>query len=114
MRALFLGFGNVARGVADILVRRDRYPGLAALDVDVVGIVTGAHGVLVNRRGLDLARVLADWRRQGGFAPSHPDRADLGALEAIRAVPCDVVVEMTPLNRRARLKTGTPSITAVS
>jgi len=110
VRALFLGFGNVARGVADILVRRDRYPGLAALDVDVVGIVTGAHGALVNRRGLDLARVLADWRRQGGFAPSHPDRADLGALEAIRAVPCDVVVEMTPLNRRAQ---GEPAITHV-
>jgi len=83
VRALLLGFGNVGRGVADILVRRDQYPGLAALDVDVVGIVTGAHGALVNRRGLDLARVLADWSRQGGFAPSHPDHADLGALEAI-------------------------------
>jgi len=110
VRALLLGFGNVGRGVADILVRRDQYPGLAALDVDVVGIVTGAHGALVNRRGLDLARVLADWSRQGGFAPSHPDHADLGALEAIRAVPCDVVVEMTPLTRRAQ---GEPAITHV-
>jgi len=110
LRALLLGFGNVGRAVADILVRRKKYPGLAALDVDVVGIVTGGHGALVSRRGLDLARVLADWRRKGGFAPSHPGRADLGALEAIRTVACDVVVELTPLTRRAR---GEPAITHV-
>ena len=110
MRALLLGFGNVGRGVADILVRRDQYPGLAALDVGVVGIVTRSHGALVSRRGLDLARVLSDWRREGGFAPSHPGRADLGAIEAIRTLDCDVVVELTPLARRAR---GEPAITHV-
>jgi homoserine dehydrogenase len=110
LRALLLGFGNVGRAVADILVRRDEYPGLAALDVDVVGIVTGSHGALVSRRGLDLARVLADWRREGGFAPSHPGRADLGAREAIRTIPCDVVVELTPLTRSAQ---GEPAITHV-
>jgi len=110
VRALLLGFGNVGRGVADILARRHEYPGLGALDVDVVGIVTGGHGAVVRRRGLDLARVLADWRREGGFPPSHPDHADLDALEAIRAVPCDVVVEMTPLRRRTQ---GEPAITHV-
>ena len=41
MRALLLGFGNVGRAAADILVRRDQYPGLAGLDLSVVGIVTG-------------------------------------------------------------------------
>jgi homoserine dehydrogenase len=110
VRALLLGFGNVGRAVADILVRRHQYPGLGALDVHVVGVVTGGHGSLVNRRGLDLARVLADWRRDRSFAPSHLEHADLGALEAIRAVPCDVVVEMTPLTRRAQ---GEPAITHV-
>jgi homoserine dehydrogenase len=110
LRALLLGFGNVGRAAAEILVRRDQYPGLAALDVSVVGIVTGTHGALVRARGLDLARALAHWRREGRFAASHPDAASIGAREAIRTVDCDVVVEMTPLTRRAR---GEPAITHV-
>jgi homoserine dehydrogenase len=110
LRALLLGFGNVGRAVADILVRRGRYPGLAGLDVSVTGIVTGGHGALVNGPGLDLARALADWRREARFPVSHPDHADIGAREAIRTVPCDVVVEMTPLTRAAR---GEPAITHV-
>ena len=110
MRALLLGFGNVSRAAAGILVRRDQYPGLAGLDVSVTGIVTGRHGALVNGRGLDLARALADWGREGRFPVSHPDRAEMGAREAIRTVPCDVVVEMTPLTRSAR---GEPAITHV-
>ena len=110
MRALLLGFGNVGRAAADILVRRDQYPGLADLDVTVVGIVTGRHGTLLNRRGIDLRRALADWRGQGRFSPRHPDRVETSALEAVRTVDYDVVVEMTPLTRQAR---GEPAITHV-
>ncbi len=108
MRALLLGFGNVGRAVADILVRRDQYPGLAGLDVAVVGIVTGRHGALLNRRGVDLERALADWRGQGRFSPRHPDHVKTSALDATRTVDYDVVVEMTPLTRQAR---GEPAIT---
>ncbi|PYQ46443.1 MAG: homoserine dehydrogenase, partial [Acidobacteria bacterium] len=110
MRALLLGFGNVGRAAADILVRRDQYPGLAKLDVAVVGIVTGRHGALLNRRGVDLERALAEWRGQGRFSPCHPDHVETGALEAARTVDYDVVVEMTPLTRQAR---GEPAITHV-
>jgi len=110
VRALLLGFGNVGRAAADILVRRDQHPGLAGLDVSVVGIVTGRHGALVNERGLDLGRALADWQRHGRFPPSHPDHAPLDAREALRTVACDVAVEMTPLTRAAR---GEPAITHV-
>jgi homoserine dehydrogenase len=106
VRALLLGFGNVGRAVADILVRRDDYPGLSGLDLKVVGIVTGTHGARIQARGLDLARALADWRREGRLGDAHPG----GALAAIRTVPCDVVVEMTPLTRRAR---GQPAIAHV-
>ena len=110
MRALLLGFGNVGRAAADILVRRDHYPGLAELDVSVVGIVTGRHGALWNEGGLDLARALADWRREGRFPASHRDHVAIGARDAIRTVSCDVVVELTPLTREAR---GEPAITHV-
>jgi homoserine dehydrogenase len=110
VRALLLGFGNVGRAAADILVRRDQYPGLAGLDVAVVGIVTGRHGALLNRRGIDLERALADWRGQGRFSPRHPDQVETSALDATRTVDYDVVVEMTPLTRQAR---GEPAITHV-
>jgi len=108
VRALLLGFGNVGRAAADILVRRDQYPGLAGLDVAVVGIVTARHGALLNRRGVDLERALAEWRGQGRFSPRHPDHVEISALEATRTVDYDVVVEMTPLTRQAR---GEPAIT---
>jgi len=110
VRALLLGFGNVGRAAADILVRRDQYPGLADLDVAVVGIVTGGHGALLNRRGIDLRRALADWRGQGRFSPRHPDYVATSALDAVRTVDYDVLVEMTPLTRQAR---GEPAISHV-
>jgi homoserine dehydrogenase len=93
--------------VADILVHRDLYPGLGSLDVSVVGIVTRAHGTLVNPRGLDLARALAGWRRGGRFSPRHSDWRDLEAGAAVRTLDYDVVVEMTPLARATR---GEPAI----
>jgi homoserine dehydrogenase len=110
VRALLLGFGNVGRAAADILVRRDQYPGLAGLDVAVVGIVTGGHGALLNRRGIDLRRALAEWTGQGRFSPRHPDHVETSALDATRTVAYDVLVEMTPLTRQAR---GEPAISHV-
>jgi homoserine dehydrogenase len=108
LRALWLGFGNVGRAAADILVRRGEYPGLAALDVAVIGIVTGTHGARLAPRGLDLRRALADWREHGRLSSGPPDEVAIGALEAVRALDYDVVVEMTPLARKAR---GEPAIT---
>ena len=104
MKALLLGFGQVGRRLVEILAEtpentagRSRSPGLAALDLAVVGIVTGRHGALANPRGLDLAEVLAAFSAHGCFPPEHPDHARLGGLEAVRTLDYDVLVEMTPL-----------------
>ena len=110
VRALFLGFGNVARTVAEILADRASYPGLAGLEVDVVGIVTATHGALVDPRGLDLRRALAGWRTEGRFSSGRPGHADIGGMDALRLLDYDVAVEMTPLARAAR---GEPAITHV-
>ena len=63
VRALLVGFGRVGRALAEILVRRDRYPSLAAraeLDrLQVVGITTGSSGALADLAGIDLASALA-------------------------------------------------------
>jgi len=110
LRALLLGFGNVGRAVAEVLARPERYLGLAGLDVAVIGVVTGSHGALVSPRGLDLSRALDEWRGHGRFTPGHPDHARTTALDAVRALDYDVMVELTPLARRAR---GEPAIAHV-
>ncbi len=110
LRALFLGFGNVGRAVAEVLVSRAAYPRLAGLEVAVVGIVTGSHGALVHPRGLDLALALGEWRRHGRFTAGHPDQSNLTAQDAVRGLDYDVMVELTPLVRRA---CGEPAIAHV-
>ncbi|HEX3528464.1 MAG TPA: homoserine dehydrogenase [Thermoanaerobaculia bacterium] len=92
MRLLLLGFGNVGRRLVEILADRAAYPGLADLDVSIVGITTGSRGAIADPAGLDPRTVLDQIRTHGQF-PDH-----LTSLEAIRTLDCDVVVEMTPLD----------------
>ena len=89
MKLLLLGFGNVGRRLAEILVDRASYPGLADLDVSIIGITTGSRGGVAGPGGLDLRRVLSE---QGRFA------AALTSEEALRTLDYDVAVEMTPLD----------------
>jgi homoserine dehydrogenase len=89
MKLLLLGFGNVGRRLTEILVDRASYPGLADLDVSILGITTGSRGGVADPGGLDLRRVLAE---QGRFASA------LSSEEALRVLDYDVAVEMTPLD----------------
>jgi len=96
LRLLLLGFGHVGRRLAQILEKtladRAAYPGLADLDVSIVGVTTGSRGAIADPAGLDLRSVLEQVR-----FPQH-----LTSLEAIRTLDCDVVVEMTPLDIPSR------------
>jgi len=89
MRLLLLGFGNVGRRLAEILVDRASYPGLADLDVSIIGITTGSRGGVADLDGLDLRRVLAE---QDRFTSA------LTSEEALQSLDYDVAVEMTPLD----------------
>ncbi len=101
LRALFLGFGHVGREVARLLVARHEHPGLAALDLSVVGIVTGAHGSAADPAGLDLAAALAAYAR-GGLGAAGRGGADQDGARAVAALDYDVLVEMTPLDVAGR------------
>jgi homoserine dehydrogenase len=92
VRLLLLGFGNVGQRLAEILRDRETYPGLADLEVSIVGITTGRHGSIADLAGLDLQCVL-DQLRAHQRLPGN-----LTSLDAIRTLDCDVVVEMTPLD----------------
>jgi homoserine dehydrogenase len=92
MKLLLLGFGNVGRRLVEILADRASYPGLADLDVSIVGITTGSRGAAVDSHGLDPRRVLARIAGSGRFD------TELASEEALRTLDYDVAVEMTPLD----------------
>lgn len=98
LRLLLLGFGNLGRRLAEILADRASYPGLAALDVSVVGITTGSRGAAVNPAGLDLGRALAEIAERGRFGDGYRHAATLTSEEALHRLDYDVAVEMTPLD----------------
>ncbi|MEA2602506.1 MAG: homoserine dehydrogenase [Acidobacteriota bacterium] len=102
LRLLLLGFGNVGRRLAEILADRASYPGLAGLDVSVVGITTGSRGAAVNPAGLDLGRALAEISERGRFGDGYRNAATLTSEEALRVLDYDVAVELTPLDIRGR------------
>src|SRR3954451_14592357 len=102
MRVLILGFGNVARRLAEILADRASYPGLDGLDVSVVGITTGSRGAAVDPVGLRLGRALAEISARGRFGEGYPEAATLTSEEALRSLDYDVAVELTPLDIRGR------------
>jgi homoserine dehydrogenase len=110
LRLLLAGFGNVGRTLAGILARRDTYPGLAGLDVAVVGITTGSHGALADGRGIDLASALAWFVEHGQFTPERSDFAELDTAGAIAGLHYDVLVELSPLSVAGR---GEPAIAHV-
>ena len=55
----FLGFGNVGRALAQLLLRkRDELQGLYDITFSVTGIATARHGSLANPSGVDLTGAL--------------------------------------------------------
>ena len=110
LKLLFVGFGDVGRELARILANKADYPGLATLDVSVVGITTGSRKSLANKNGIDLARALEELREKGRFTPENPDYSDLDSLGAAARLDYDVLVEMSPLSIEG---SGEPAVTHV-
>ncbi len=106
MRALILGFGNVGKRVAEILFEeRDRFPGLGALELEVVGIATRSRGVILDPEGIDMREVLERIRRDGRISDSAAQNTDLTAL--IRETSFDVLLELTSLSIERK---GSPAV----
>ena len=119
LRAVLVGFGNVARKMAAMLTEeRENYPGLADLELETVAIFTGRHGGLVDSSGIGLAGALRKFQRERTFP-----QAPLSVLDALRTLEYDVLVELSTLdigNRgepavshvRAALERGKHAVTA--
>lgn len=96
-RLVLVGFGNVGREFARMLLeRRDALRREQGLEAIVVAILTAKHGRIEDPRGIDLREAvrLADAGRS--IEPcGRPVRAS--NLDFLRQVHADVAVELTPL-----------------
>jgi homoserine dehydrogenase len=97
-----LGFGNVGRELVKLIDRkRAELKSQYDLDLRIVGIGTGRHGVVMNRDGLDGETAISDWSRLQQTSTALPD-----SLALIRECGADATIEMTPIDR----DTGRPAI----
>src|SRR5207245_503294 len=96
-RIVLVGFGNVGREFARLLLeRRSELARAFGLDASVVAIPTARHGSVENPRGIDLRKALrlAD---AGVSLESCGRGISRPAPEYIRHARADIVLELTPL-----------------
>ena len=98
-----IGFGNVGRELVKLINRKhgeieSRY----SIDLRIVGIATGQHGIVMDPKGIDGEAAIGDWSRLlQQTATALPDSFTL-----IRECGADAMIEMTPIDR----DTGRPAI----
>jgi homoserine dehydrogenase len=106
-RIVFLGFGNVGRALARLLLAkreavRDEY----GIEWRVVGIATRRHGAAIDPGGLDLQTALARSEGGGGLEDLSSQPAPADGPPFVRACPADVLFESIPVN----YETGQPAV----
>ena len=102
----FLGFGNVGRALAQLLLRKEKeLKRKYDISFSVTGIATGSHGTLVNPNGIDLygALELVRSRRSLNLLTSELVEDSYDFIPKSRA---DVLFENTSVNH----ETGQPAL----
>jgi homoserine dehydrogenase len=102
-----LGFGNVGREFARLLLRkREELEKERGLSFAVTAIATGSHGAAIDPAGIPLERALAIAESGSPFDELSTAPAPENKPAFIRASGADVLFENTPVN----YKTGQPAI----
>lgn len=91
-RISIIGFGAVGQGVARSILSKQEYLGKQGIDLRIVGI-SDSKGSEINSDGIDIDRALLRKKQKGSVAVSSEN-----ALNIIRDVEHDIVVEATPTN----------------
>ena len=102
----FIGFGNVARSLARLLIRKQaslktKYD----ITFSVTGISTGKHGCAVNPDGLDIQKAL-ELVESGKFISPLSTFQVEDSLAVIQHSQADVMFENSPVNH----ETGQPAL----
>jgi len=109
-RAAMMGFGNVGRAVAELLLRRgddvEREHGVSVSFV----LVADRSGVAVDPNGLDLQALLDVKARAGGVA-AYPGggRPGMAPLDALAEVEAGLLLEASPTS----VRTGEPGLSYI-
>lgn len=102
----FIGFGNVGRALAQLLIRKQ-----SVLEKDygitfsITGIATGRHGFAVNPNGLDIDKVFEIIEGGKSISPLSTFQVQ-DSLAVIQHSQADVMFENSPVNH----STGQPAI----
>jgi homoserine dehydrogenase len=111
IKLAFLGFGNVGRALAHLLLaKRGALRQQYQIEWGVVAIATQRHGSAINKEGLDLEEALSLSEAGEDLSSLTADRTDRDGVAFVRASGADVLFENTPVN----YKNGQPAIDHIS
>jgi len=102
LRIVLVGFGNVGREFARLLLeRKSELAKVHGLRADVVAILTGRHGSVERAGGIDLRRALrlAD---AGVSLETCGHAVHVSSVDYLRRVRADAVIEISPLRIASR------------
>jgi homoserine dehydrogenase len=100
-----IGFGNVARALARLLVRKQKLLEAQGITFSFTGLSTGRHGFAVNPNGLDIHKAL-ELVESGGDISTLSTIPVKNSLEVIQNSSADVMFENSPVNT----ETGLPAL----
>ena len=111
IKIALLGFGNVGRAFAGLLVEKEKeiYEKFN-LNVSVVAISTNSRGCLVNKNGIDLIGALNDLKTLNHFDENRSDYKNMSSMEIAYEVDYDILFELTPL----KIFSGQPAINHIA
>lgn len=95
-----LGFGNVGRALARLLMRKQSdLKTLYDIDFSITGIATGRHGMAVNPDGIDIESALTAVEGGSGSLDNLTALSQIkDSFDFIRQSGADVLFENTPVN----------------
>jgi homoserine dehydrogenase len=100
-----IGFGNVARALARLFLRKQDSLKAQGITFSFTGISTGRHGFAVNPNGLDILKAL-EIVESGGDISSLSTTPVKDSIEVIQKSAADVMFENSPVNTQ----TGQPAL----
>jgi homoserine dehydrogenase len=106
MRLLFVGFGTVGQGLAELLIRKQELLSKKyGMEFKAVGIADKIKGSVLNPDGIDLREALSLVKGDGSLSDLPGDKFEGEALDMIQQVEADVMLEATYTD----IETGEPA-----
>ena len=100
-----IGFGNVARALARLLVRKQEWLEQQGITFSFTGISTGRHGFAVNPEGLDIQKALQLVESGQSISALSTSPVE-DSLAVVKNSSADVLFENSPVNTQ----TGQPAL----